>query len=108
MPEYVYALFDFAPENPDEIQFKAGERIEVVEKDDVYGDGWWQVSSSSIGWTAPLDVVGLCLSWTSFPVGTNIWGESVLRLWTDFASCFTVTPSLSTRAPEGKRTTLLP
>ena len=49
MPEYVYALFDFAPENPDEIQFKAGERIEVVERDDVYGDGWWQVSSSSIG-----------------------------------------------------------
>lgn len=44
MPEYIYALFDFAPENPDEINFKAGDRIEVVEKDDVYGDGWWQVS----------------------------------------------------------------
>ena len=44
MPEYVYALFEFAPENPDEINFKAGDRIEVVEKDDVYGDGWWQVS----------------------------------------------------------------
>lgn len=42
MPEYVYALFEFAPENPDEINFKAGDRIEVVEKDDVYGDGWWQ------------------------------------------------------------------
>ena len=44
MPEYVYALFDFVPENPDEIQFKAGDRIEVEEKDDVYSDGWWQVS----------------------------------------------------------------
>lgn len=44
MPEYVYALFDFAPENPDELYFKAGDRIEVLEKDDVYSDGWWQVS----------------------------------------------------------------
>ena len=44
MSEYVYALFDFAPENPDEITFKAGDRIEVIEKDDIYGDGWWQVS----------------------------------------------------------------
>ncbi|KAF9653416.1 hypothetical protein BDM02DRAFT_3182935 [Thelephora ganbajun] len=40
MPEYVYALFDFAPENPDEIYFEAGDRIEVIEKDDVYSDGW--------------------------------------------------------------------
>lgn len=44
MPEYVYALFDFSPENPDELYFKAGDRIEVIEKDDVYSDGWWQVS----------------------------------------------------------------
>ena len=44
MPEYVYALFDFVPENPDEITFKTGDRIEVVERDDTYGDGWWQVS----------------------------------------------------------------
>lgn len=55
MPEYVYALFDFAPENPDEITFKAGDRIEVVEKDDTYSDGWWQVSSSSIGLTLHFD-----------------------------------------------------
>jgi len=41
--EYVYALHDFAPEHEDEISFRAGERIEVVEKDDLYGDGWWQV-----------------------------------------------------------------
>lgn len=44
MPEYVYALHDFTPENPDEVPFKAGDKIEVVEKDDMYQDGWWQVS----------------------------------------------------------------
>jgi hypothetical protein len=44
MPEYIYALFDFAAENPDELNFNAGDRIEVIEKDDTYGDGWWQVS----------------------------------------------------------------
>jgi hypothetical protein len=43
MPEYVYALHDFTPENSDEISFRAGDRIEVIEKDDLYGDGWWQV-----------------------------------------------------------------
>ncbi|EPQ58889.1 hypothetical protein GLOTRDRAFT_135903 [Gloeophyllum trabeum ATCC 11539] len=42
MPEYVYALHDFAPEHDDEVPFRAGERIEVLEKDDLYGDGWWQ------------------------------------------------------------------
>jgi hypothetical protein len=42
MPEYVYALHDFTPENDDEVPFKAGERIEVLERDDAYGDGWWQ------------------------------------------------------------------
>lgn len=42
MPEYVYALHDFVPEHEDEISFSAGDRIEVIEKDDMYGDGWWQ------------------------------------------------------------------
>ena len=45
MVEYVYARHDFVPENEDEIPFCAGERIEVVEKDDVYQDGWWKVCS---------------------------------------------------------------
>ncbi|KAF9069085.1 hypothetical protein BDP27DRAFT_1325996 [Rhodocollybia butyracea] len=40
--EYVYALHDFTPENDDEVPFRAGERIQVLEKDDAYGDGWWQ------------------------------------------------------------------
>ena len=43
MPEYVYALYDFIPELSDEVAFKAGERIEVIEKDELYGDGWWKV-----------------------------------------------------------------
>ncbi len=47
MPEYVYALHEFTPQVSDEIEFKIGDRIEVVEKDDLYGDGWWQVSSAS-------------------------------------------------------------
>ena len=46
MVEYVYALHDFFPEHEDEVSFRAGERIEVIEKDDQYGDGWWQVSPS--------------------------------------------------------------
>lgn len=42
MPEYVFALHNFQPENDDEIAFHVGEPIEVIEKDDQYGDGWWQ------------------------------------------------------------------
>lgn len=45
MPEYVYALHNFVPEHEDEIAFEAGQPIEVVEKDDRYDDGWWQVST---------------------------------------------------------------
>ena len=40
--EYVYALYNFEAENPDEVSFKVGEQIAVVEKDDAYGDGWFQ------------------------------------------------------------------
>jgi len=43
MVQYVYARHDFMPEHEDEISFRAGERIEVVETDDGYSDGWWQV-----------------------------------------------------------------
>ncbi|KAF5322385.1 hypothetical protein D9619_000742 [Psilocybe cf. subviscida] len=60
MPEYVYALHDFLPEHEDEVTFHAGERIEVVEKDDMYGDGWWQgrnlagrVGLFPVSYTAP-------------------------------------------------------
>jgi hypothetical protein len=47
MLEYVYARHDFIPEHDDEISFHAGERIEIVEKDELYGDGWWKVCSRS-------------------------------------------------------------
>ncbi|KIJ57202.1 hypothetical protein M422DRAFT_23288 [Sphaerobolus stellatus SS14] len=40
--EFVVAQHDFAPEHDDEIDFKAGDLILIVEKDDLYGDGWWQ------------------------------------------------------------------
>ena len=43
MVEYVYAVHEFSPDHEDEIAFRVGERIEVTEKDDLYGDGWWQV-----------------------------------------------------------------
>ena len=45
MVEYVYARHDFVPEHEDEVAFRAGERIEVIERDDIYSDGWWQVRS---------------------------------------------------------------
>ncbi|KAJ7482348.1 hypothetical protein B0H11DRAFT_1915263 [Mycena galericulata] len=40
--KYVHALHDFLPEHEAEVSFHSGERIEVVEKDDLYGDGWWK------------------------------------------------------------------
>lgn len=48
MPDYVYAVHDFSPENDDEISFQMGDRIEVIERDDVYGDGWWQVRAYAL------------------------------------------------------------
>ncbi|KAG8738831.1 polar growth protein [Ceratobasidium sp. 414] len=39
---YVWAQHDFTPEHEDEIAFRAGDRIEIVERDELYGDGWWQ------------------------------------------------------------------
>lgn len=48
MPDYVYALHNFVPEKPDEVPFKVGDRIEVIERDELYQDGWWQVSSHSL------------------------------------------------------------
>ncbi|KAJ1309325.1 hypothetical protein OPQ81_004986 [Rhizoctonia solani] len=39
---YVWAQHDFVPEHDDEIEFRAGDRIEIIERDELYGDGWWQ------------------------------------------------------------------
>ncbi|GAA5964762.1 hypothetical protein JCM3765_002546 [Sporobolomyces pararoseus] len=40
--DYVWALHAFEAENDDELAFEAGERIVVLERDDQYGDGWYQ------------------------------------------------------------------
>lgn len=40
----VYAIHNFEAENEDEINFLIGEPITVLEKDEKYLDGWWQVS----------------------------------------------------------------
>ncbi|KAJ1660076.1 hypothetical protein IWQ61_000938 [Dispira simplex] len=36
------ALHDFTADHEDEISFNSGERILVLERDEVYNDGWWQ------------------------------------------------------------------
>lgn len=38
-----WAIHAFEAENPDEITFNVGEPIVIIERDDQYGDGWWQV-----------------------------------------------------------------
>ena len=45
MVEYVWVLHEFKPQEADEIPLKPGDKVEVVEKDDVYQDGWWKVCS---------------------------------------------------------------
>lgn len=44
MVDVLYALHDFEAENQDELSFNVGEAIVVLERDDQYGDGWYQVS----------------------------------------------------------------
>ncbi|WVQ71946.1 hypothetical protein IAR50_001488 [Cryptococcus sp. DSM 104548] len=41
-PLTVWAIHTFIAEHGDELDFKAGEEIEVIEKDDAFGDGWWR------------------------------------------------------------------
>ncbi|CAG8836492.1 23724_t:CDS:2, partial [Racocetra persica] len=40
--ETVYAIHNFYAENDDELTFKVGDPILVLEKDEMYWDGWWQ------------------------------------------------------------------
>ncbi|KAF9343508.1 polar growth protein, partial [Mortierella sp. AD094] len=42
MPETVYAIHNFEAEADDEISFHIGEAIIVLQKDDIYQDGWWE------------------------------------------------------------------
>lgn len=74
MPEYVYALHDFAPENPDEVSFKIGEKIEVIEKDDLYQDGWWQVSEQ--GCFCERRNPPTVVAQATVRVGRNVWIQS--------------------------------
>lgn len=39
----VLAVHTFVAENSDELEFQAGELIQVIERDDGFGDGWWRV-----------------------------------------------------------------
>ncbi|KAL9544085.1 hypothetical protein MBANPS3_007800 [Mucor bainieri] len=41
-PDIVYAIHSFEAENEDEMTFRYGEPIVILEKDDQYLDGWWQ------------------------------------------------------------------
>lgn len=66
MAEYVYARHDFIPEHDDEITFHAGERIEVVEKDEQFGDGWWLVGTFSCSFSEPI-CCGLVSQFYSIP-----------------------------------------
>jgi hypothetical protein len=54
----VYGLHAFVAENEDEISFAPGEEVIVLEKDDQYGDGWWQVRRSSLFFAHRLGVHG--------------------------------------------------
>ncbi|CDH51955.1 phospholipid binding [Lichtheimia corymbifera JMRC:FSU:9682] len=40
--QVVYAIHNFDAENDDEINFRVGDPIVVLERDDKYMDGWWQ------------------------------------------------------------------
>jgi hypothetical protein len=42
----VKAVHSFIAEHGDELEFQAGEHIEIIEKDDAFGDGWWRVGLS--------------------------------------------------------------
>lgn len=60
--QVVYAIHNFDAENDDEINFRVGDPIVVLERDDKYMDGWWQVHTTCL--TPPrnlLDGHGLIL-----------------------------------------------
>lgn len=42
MPEFVTALHDFVAEDEEDLPFRSGDRIEVIEKDGSYDDAWWK------------------------------------------------------------------
>ncbi len=47
MPETVWAIHNFEAEAEDEISFNIGEPIIVLQKDELYQDGWWEVRAKT-------------------------------------------------------------
>ena len=43
--EYLLVMHDFIARSPDELDLKKGSKVELLERDDEYGDGWYQVST---------------------------------------------------------------
>jgi hypothetical protein len=43
MPVTVWAVHSFEAEAEDEISFNIGEPITVLQRDELYQDGWWEV-----------------------------------------------------------------
>lgn len=46
--ESVYVIHEFLAENNDEISLNIGEKVTILEKDEGYNDGWWQVRGLTI------------------------------------------------------------
>lgn len=41
-PRFVFAVFNFPGTTEEDLPLTAGERIEVLSRDDEFGDGWWE------------------------------------------------------------------
>jgi hypothetical protein len=52
--EIVYTIHKFEAENVDEISINVGEQVVVLEKDEGFNDGWWQVGQRIPFYVTPL------------------------------------------------------
>jgi cation diffusion facilitator CzcD-associated flavoprotein CzcO len=50
--DVVYVIHQFEAENEDEISLCIGDPVVVLERDDGFGDGWWQVCMKGVLSTA--------------------------------------------------------
>ncbi|ORZ33897.1 hypothetical protein BCR44DRAFT_118310 [Catenaria anguillulae PL171] len=78
--DIVYAIHDFNAEDEDEVSFKAGQEIVVLERDAEFGDGWWmgrtqdgQIGLFPANFTSPTPVspTGTETSGTTLSTGGN-------------------------------------
>lgn len=72
--DIVWALHTFEAENEDELAFEAGERIAVLERDDQFGDGWFQVRLTLCN--VPQVVRRASGRWSALNVSSGVAGES--------------------------------